>query len=107
MSRPLASGRSLGLGGSEEEAGTSCEARATVAQRRVPRATGFVGAHAIAWAASHPADKDLPWLLYVAVQSSRGGCVDADRTAISKKAWQILHRRFPDSMWADQAPYFY
>ena len=70
-------------------------------------ATGFVGQHAIAWAASHPADKDLPWLLYVAVQSSRGGCMDPDHTAVSKKAWQILHQRFPRSPWTEQTPYFY
>jgi hypothetical protein len=70
-------------------------------------ATGFVGQHVIAWAGSHPADKDLPWLLYVAVQSSRGGCMDPDHTAISKKAWQILHQRFPRSPWTEQTPYFY
>lgn len=35
-------------------------------------ATGFVGLHAIAWAESHPADKEAPWLLYVAIQSSKG-----------------------------------
>ena len=70
-------------------------------------ATGFVGLHAIEWAASHPADKELPWLLYVAVQSSRGGCTDPDHTAISKKAWQILHARFPRSPWTEQTPYFY
>ena len=69
-------------------------------------ATGFVGQHAIAWAGSHPADKDLPSLLYVAVQSSRGGCVDSDHTAISKKAGQLLHQRFPRSPWTEQTPYF-
>ena len=70
-------------------------------------ATGLLGQHAIAWAASHPADKDLPWLLYVAVQSSRGGCLDPDHTALSKKAWQLLHQRFPRSEWTRQTPYFY
>ena len=70
-------------------------------------ATGFVGLHAIDWATSHPADKDLPWLLHVAVASSRGGCVDADRSVISKKAWQVLHKRFPRSPWTAQSPYFY
>jgi len=70
-------------------------------------ATGFVGQHVLAWAATHPADKDLPWLLYVAVQSSRGGCLDPDHTAISKKAWQLLHQRFPRSPWTEQTPYFY
>ena len=91
------------------------EVTADPAQRNAERArllkmhsaTGYVGLHAIDWATSHPADKDLPWLLYVAVQSSRGGCTDLDRTAISKKAWQILHKRFPKSPWAEQTPYFY
>ena len=70
-------------------------------------ATGFVGLHAIAWAESHPTDKDAAWLLYVAIQSSKGGCVDPDHTAISKKAWQVLHKRFPRSPWTEQSPYFY
>lgn len=70
-------------------------------------ATGFVGLHAIAWAETHPADKDEAWLLYVAIQSSKGGCIDPDHTAISKKAWQVLHKRFPRSTWTDQSPYFY
>jgi len=74
---------------------------------KMPTATGFVGRHVIDWAASHPADKDLPWLLYVAVQSTRGGCLDADHSAMSRKAWQLLHQRFPRSEWAQQAPYFY
>ena len=75
--------------------------------QKLHSATGWVGLHAIDWAASHPADKELPWLLYVAVQSSRGGCTDPDRTAISKKAWQILHKRFPSSEWTAATPYFY
>jgi hypothetical protein len=70
-------------------------------------ATGTIGLHAIDWAAAHPADKGLPLLLHVAVASSRGGCVDADRSAISKKAWQVLHKRFPGSEWTEQTPYFY
>ena len=70
-------------------------------------ATGTIGLHAIDWAAAHPADKDLPWLLHVAVASSRGGCVGADRSAIATKAWQVLHKRFPRSEWTEQTPYFY
>ena len=53
------------------------------------------------------ADKDAAWLLYVAIQSSKGGCVDPDHTAISKKAWQVLHKQYPRSPWTEQSPYFY
>ena len=70
-------------------------------------ATGFVLQHAIAWAEAHPTDRDAPWLLYVAIQSSKGGCIDADNSALSKKAWQVLHKRFPRSPWTEQSPYFY
>lgn len=70
-------------------------------------ATGFVGVHAIEWATAHPGDKDAPWLLYVAIQSSRGGCMDPDHKAISRKAWQLLHQRWPRSPWTEQSPYFY
>jgi hypothetical protein len=54
-----------------------------------------------------PAADDLDWLLFVGVQSTRGGCVGADNGAQSRALHALLHKRFPRSAWAAKAPYWY
>ncbi|PHV05745.1 hypothetical protein CSQ96_18660 [Janthinobacterium sp. BJB412] len=73
----------------------------------LPTSTGFVGAHVLQRAAAVPADPDLPWLLHVVVQSTRGGCLDADAKALSKNAFNLLHKRYKGDEWARKTPYFY
>jgi hypothetical protein len=73
----------------------------------LPTATGFIGRHVIEHARAQPDDPELPWLLYVAVQSTKGGCLDPDSHALSKQAFTLLHKRFPDNEWARKTPYFY
>ena len=70
-------------------------------------ATGVLGDDVLARAASHPQDPELPWLLHVVVMSTRGGCLDADSKTLSRKAFTLLHRRYPGSEWAKKTPYFY
>ncbi|GGX81662.1 hypothetical protein GJV26_24990 [Massilia dura] len=79
------------------------------AERLAPlkTATGMLGDDIIERAASHPDDPELPWLLHVVVMSTRGGCLDADAKRLSRKAFTVLHRRYPDSEWARRTPYFY
>ncbi len=74
---------------------------------RLKTATGFVGDHVLAWAKDHPNDPEVPWLLYVVVQSTRGGCLDADASKTSKAAFQLLHRRYQSSKWAKRTPVWY
>lgn len=70
-------------------------------------ATGFVGDHVLAWAKDHPTDPEVPWLLYVVVQSTRGGCLDADASKTSKAAFQLLHQRYKDSEWTSRTRVWY
>lgn len=70
-------------------------------------ATGYIGDAVLARAKSTPSDPDLPWLLYVTVQSTRGGCLDADAKTLSRNAFSLLHKRYGGSEWADKTPYFY
>ena len=70
-------------------------------------ATGFVGEHVMARAAATPKDPALPWLLHVVVKSTRGGCLDADAKELSRKAFRLLHQRYPKSEWAAKTPYHY
>ncbi len=86
-----------------------------VAQRRselarlgaLKTATGVIGEDVLAWASSHPRDPALPWLLHVVVMSTRGGCLDKDAATLSRTAWNLLHKRYPGSEWAQKTPYFY
>jgi len=70
-------------------------------------ATGTFGDDVLQWADTHPADPEQPWLLHVAVMSTRGGCLDKDASALSRKAHALLHKRWPRSEWARATPYFY
>lgn len=84
------------------------DARAELARLApMKTATGVVGDDVLQWLDSHPKDPELPWLLYVVVQSTRGGCLDPDAASLSKKAFTLLHKRYPGSEWAAQTPYFY
>jgi len=74
---------------------------------KLKTATGTFGDDVLQWADTHPADPELPWLLHVVVQSTRGGCLDPDAKALSRKAFALLHKRWPRSEWARATPYFY
>jgi hypothetical protein len=73
----------------------------------IPTATTYVGRDVLDWVKSNPSDKELPWLLYVTVQSTRGGCLDAGNGALSKEAFTVLHKRFPRSAWTANTPVYY
>lgn len=89
-------------------AGDAGAARAELARLApVKTATGTLGDDVLAWADSHPKDPELPWLLHVVVQSTRGGCLDDDAKTLSRKAFNLLHKRYPKSEWAKKTPYFY
>lgn len=81
--------------------------RELAALGRLRTATGFLADHVLARARTHPSDPDLPWLLHIVVQSTRGGCLDKDSSQQSRQAWQLLQRRFPGNPWTAKTPYWY
>jgi hypothetical protein len=70
-------------------------------------ATGHVGDHVLRRASTHPKDADLPWLLHVVVKSTRGGCLDKDSSVLSRTAFRLLHKRYPDNEWTRATRYWY
>lgn len=70
-------------------------------------ATGYFGDTIMARAKALPNDPELPWLLYVTVQSTRGGCLDNDAKALSRSAFSLLHKRYGKTEWAGKTPYYY
>ncbi|WP_296950622.1 hypothetical protein [uncultured Massilia sp.] len=90
------------------QVGDAAALRAELAQLAPLRtATGVVGDDVLARASSQPADPELPWLLSAVVRSTRGGCLDPDAKGLSRKAFTLLHKRFPGNAWAKKTPYFY
>lgn len=77
------------------------------ALKAIGSATGAYSHWLLARIQRKPLPADLDWLLYVGVQSSRGGCVDADNGATSQAMFRQLHQRFPASPWAKKTPYWY
>jgi hypothetical protein len=70
-------------------------------------ATGYIGDSVLQRANAVPNDPELPWLLYVTVQSTRGGCLDDDSKKLSRSAFSLLHKRYKNNEWAAKTPYFY
>ncbi len=54
-----------------------------------------------------PDDPRLPEALHRVVRATRFGCDDTLTSEHSRRAYRILHRRFPGSRWARATPYWY
>lgn len=61
----------------------------------------------ISWANKNPADKRVPEALHLAVKSTRYGCTDKDTGRWSKAAFDLLHRKYPNSSWAKETKYWF
>ncbi|MCE5243078.1 MAG: hypothetical protein LLF99_07765 [Desulfobacteraceae bacterium] len=90
---------------------TAAEKDAALGERAALAAVGtapnYLCSYAIAWAkreGSHPA---VPEALHLAVRSTRYGCPDGDTTKLSKSAFELLHRKYPQSPWKKKTPYWY
>jgi hypothetical protein len=77
------------------------------ALKRMKTATGYVGEHVMAWAAAYPGDAQVPRLLHIVVMSTRGGCLDANSSKLSRAAFLLLHSKYQSSKWASRTPYWY
>jgi tetratricopeptide (TPR) repeat protein len=67
----------------------------------------YISKQVIQWANSHPEDQRVPEALHLAVRSTRYGCTDKDSGRWSKAAFDLLHRKYPNSTWAKKTPYWF
>ena len=79
-----------------------------------PSAVVLIGQRVIDYTRRHPADPDVPEALHLVVRAGRYATADydnkteaAERTAVSKAAFQLLHTRYPKSPWTAKTPYYY
>lgn len=61
----------------------------------------------IAWAKAHKDDPTVPEALYLAVRATRFGMDNTGATPYSKQAFELLHRNYPKSTWAEKTKYYY
>jgi len=54
-----------------------------------------------------PQDPRIPEALHFAVKSTRYGRVTRDTSDLSKEAFTVLHRRYPNSPWTQKTPYWF
>ena len=67
----------------------------------------YLANSAAALADQLPQDARVPEALHLAVRATRFGCKDAATKAASKRAFEVLHKKFPGSTWAKDTPYYY
>jgi hypothetical protein len=61
----------------------------------------------VQWANKNPTDPRAAEALHLAVVSTRYGCTDKETGRWSKAAFDVLHRRYPNSSWAKKTPYWF
>ncbi len=52
-------------------------------------------------------DKRLPEALYHAIRSPKFGCVDKSTEGLSKTAFAIIHKQYPNDSWTKKTQYWY
>jgi len=70
-------------------------------------APNYIAQQVIQWANRTPNDERLPEALHLAVKSTRYGCTDKDSGRWSKAAFDVLHRKYPNTRWAKMTPYWF
>lgn len=77
------------------------------ARAELPSAPAWMGDAVLDWARAHRDDPRVPEALHFVVRATRYGCPDTGYARVSRAAFDLLHRRYPRSEWAEQTPYWY
>jgi len=86
---------------------SSGEAQAKQLEKSAPNGVNYLCGIAIEFAKAHPQDPRVPEALHLAVRATRYGPTDGESHAFSKEAFELLHRRYPNSEWAKNTKYYY
>lgn len=73
-----------------------------------PSGGSFLAAGVMTWARSHPDDSRVPEALHLVVQAGRRACRDYAKPAdYGRPAFELLHRQYPRSEWAQKTKFWY
>ncbi|HYL60989.1 MAG TPA: hypothetical protein VE077_00080 [Candidatus Methylomirabilis sp.] len=73
----------------------------------LPSAPDWFGEQSLAWAKADPEDPRVPQALHLAVRATRYGCTDEKTGDFSKRAFTLLHDRYPNSEWTKRTPHWF
>jgi hypothetical protein len=76
-------------------------------QTNTPVAPDYLCAQTLSWARAHRDDPRVPEALYLCVRATHLGMTGPETSAWSKRAFQLLHTRYPKSDWAEKTKYWY
>jgi len=82
-------------------------ARQFAAVQALGTAPNYLCRIAIEWTEANPNDPRSPEALHLAVRSTRYGCTDKETGRWSKAAFDLLHRRYPNTNWARATKYWF
>jgi len=77
------------------------------ALRKLGAMPNYLCRQVILWANKNPQDPRVPEALHLAVNSTRHGCTDSETGRWSKAAFDLLHRKYPNTTWAKKTPYWF
>ena len=75
--------------------------------RKLGTAPNHLAREAVRLATARPDDPKAPEALALAVRATRYGCGDSDTGAASRRAFELLHQRYPKTEWAKRTPYWF
>jgi hypothetical protein len=70
-------------------------------------AVSYLTSQVLTFAHAHPSDPRLAEALHLAIRATRWGVSDPDSWRLTKQAFQLLHRNYPNSSWAKKTPIWY
>jgi hypothetical protein len=84
---------------------TATEARHEFAElSSLHAAADFLGSIVFPYAVAHPDDPRIPEALHNLVRAEHYGCNDVNTWKVARKAFQMLHLRYPKSEWTKRTP---
>lgn len=89
------------------KAGQALGVRQFTAVQALGAAPNYLCKIAIEWATANPNDPRSPEALHLAVRSTRYGCTDKETGKWSKAAFDLLHKRYPNTKWANATKYWF
>ena len=72
----------------------------------IPAAPEYLGGIVLAWARAHPKEARVPEALHLVVRAGHFG-MSPPKLPTSRAAFELLHRRYPDSEWAAKTPLWF
>jgi hypothetical protein len=78
-----------------------------VALMAIGDARDYIAAQTLEWAKARPADPNVPEALARVVDGWRWNCGKEDKWTLARDAFNVLHRRYPQSEWTKRTKYWY